>query len=768
MGGAITIAAPRRSDGRRALLPPLPLALRRVAAWVASLASAAILASCAAAPAPVAPVRVAPTPVPPPPPRLPAWTYWEPVDVPVNPGVSAATLPLAATSLNLTNAAEARWTAQPQALRDGVLRRGFAVTRPARPAVRIGEVYASLRDDGVPWVVTLDSLFFLAHMAMDRACADVEELVVRPSLLTLLQRLDAGLMAGSRGAPADVASAYLVARGVVDVALALLIPDFQPPKELAALVEGERSRAIAHSAPGVSPWLGVPIDYSALSPRGQADRDEPHAGPFRAMAWLQGAGLALEGRGEDDVRMPVDVATARTHARAAALLSRLVQHDVDPEAASAWARIARAGDLLVGQPDDATPRDLSAAEVAAHLDPTRTDWLADITAVDRVRRATARARVARLDDGAGGAFAPAVGMDMSRSVGRIAPTFRLVAPRFTPDSEVLQSLVFPGVGLLSRTEPPRTARDGRRALPSALDVGAWLGSAEARAALRASGDDAYSNYAETLERLIAARPTAAIERHRTPYLSSLDALATWLGPSMGDRVQPSAATPEWRSRKAAVALAAWTEQRHDVVPLARVERPAAHPGPRTAPAGAAPIFVEPHPEAIASLLALLRQTSRALIADGAITPGGPAQVALQEVQDLLWDALGVASAEASDQPVAEAMLAALASFPARMRALEESLGDPGGADVRLAVDVHADPSSGTVLEEATGPVEELWMAMREPGTHRLWLALGASIPHLERIEPMAARLSDPAWAARVADETPPPEPLERAYFEGSR
>ena len=758
MRGAITTAAPRTALPSRLALSALSLVLGAIAGG----------AACRPPPArrslPVAPLAVAPAPS-----RLPAWTYWEPVEAPVVPGAPTATLPVDLDLLTRTPSADARWAAAPPALRDSVRTRGFAVMRPARPVTRVGDLYASLRDDRVPWVITLDALFFVAHLAMDRALAEVEDLVIGPSLLVLLKRLDARLTTSSRGATADMASALLVARGVVAVGLALLQPGYRPPRELELFVLGEMSRVLSHSALGISPWLGVPLDYSAMSPSGQADRDESHASAFRAMAWLQGAALALEGRGEDDVGMPVDIATARTHARAALLLSRVVQHDVDAEAASAWGRIARAGDLLVGDPDDVTPRDLQTAASAAHLDLASASWLSSVTSVDRVRRTAARAHPARLDDGAGGAYAAATGLDPRRPLALIAPTFRLLAPRFTPDSELLQSMVFPVVGLLSSAEPPRSSRDGRRALPSALDVAAWLGSAEARAALHDSGDDAYSRYDETLDWLVSRRPLpGAIERHRTPYLSALDTLQAWLSPSVGDAVQPGAGSPAFRSRKAAVALAAWTELRHDAVPMARAALADLRLPPRAARDTPVPIFVEPHPEAIAGLLALVRQTERALVADGAISPAGPAVVVLEEAQDLLWDALGVAVHEASDQPVPAALRASMAAFPARLSALEAALGDAGGADVRLAACVHTDPSSGTALEETTGSVEELWVAMREPATHRLWLALGASVPHFERVEPMAQRLSDSGWAARVTDEQPPPEPLERAYFVDSK
>jgi hypothetical protein len=737
---------------------------------IAGLGALACVHGCASPPpARPVPVPVAAAPVAPPP-RLPAWTYWEEVEVPLVPGVPVAGLPIDTLLRSGAPGAEARWSLAPPALREAIRTRGFAVTRSAHPLTRIGDFYAALRDDRVPWVVTLDALFFVAHLAMERAHAEVDEVVIEPSMRALLRRLDTRLTEGSRGSISpDMASAVLVARGVVAVGLALAQPDYAPPAELAALVEGEKSRVLSHSAVGVSPWLGVPLDYTGMSPRGQADSDEKHASVFRAMAWLQGASLALEGRGEDEVRMPVDIATARIHARAALLLSRLIEHDVDAEAASAWARIARAGDLLVGDADDTTPRDLEASASTLGLDLRNADWFANVTSVDRVRRAAVRAHPARVDDGAGGAYAPATGLDPARPLGRIAPTFRLLGPRLTPDSEVLQSVVFPVVGLLSRAEPPPTSRDGRRAMPCALDVAAWLGSAEARAALHDSGDDAYAGYPETLDRLVRARPAqGSIERHRTPYLSSLDTLQTWVAPSAGDRVQPAATTPEWRARKAAVALGAWTELRHDAVPMSRVQIASIPLPPRAPGDTVVPIFVEPHPEAIADLLALVRQTSRALMADGAITPAGPADVALQEAQELLWEALGVAVHEASDQPVPPEMVAALAGFPGRLRALEAALGSPGGADVPLVVDVHTDVTSAAALEEATGHIEELWVVMREPGTHRQWLALGASLPHVELSQPMATRLSDTSWGARLGQDEPPPEPLERAYFIDSR
>jgi hypothetical protein len=503
-----------------------------------------------------------------------------------------------------------------------------------------------------------------------------------------------------------------------------------------------------------------------MVPRGLVERDEGRAGWARALSWLQQAALALEGSGEQAVHAVADVATARAHARAALLLSRLVEHDVDAEASASWTRIERAAQLLVGDADDVTPRELTAAAEGAKLDLRHADWIADVVRVDRVRHAAARAHVARVYDGAESVHAPAAGIDPSQPIGRLSPSFRLLGPRATPDEAVLQSLVFPLVGRLDRSSPPPTSRDGLRALPTGLDVASWLGSRDARAAEHESGDDAYAGYADALTRLSGEAPPAdSLARHRTPYLSMLDALETWLAPSAGDRAQPAAGSRDWGRRKLEVALAAWTELRHDATslmtaPLAAPELPPRQPPQDTG----VPAFVEPHPEVIAKLLAAVRQTRGALQAEDLLPRRGAARIVLDEVDDLLWVALGGALHAANDEALPPELASQLAAFPGRVAALESALTDVGDAEVPLVIDVHTDIESGRALEETTGWVGDLWIVMREPATHKLWLAVGASVPHHEVVQPAARRLTDGSWRAKLAAEgEPPPSAFTQGY-----
>ena len=750
---------------------------RAISATVAPLAlgvCAALASSCVrSAPAPLP--RPAPTKASTalaPPPRLPPWTYWESVPVPALTAGPPVELPAAENLLVLSGGATSRWAAAPSTVRDQVVSHGFVVTPPARPVISLARFYADLRAARIPSLITMDALFFLAHLAVQRALADVDTVVRRPALSALLHRLDARLGAEARGARPDLELGYLHARGVVSVALALADPAYIPAKDISGLVDEERSRVIAHTGVGISPWLGVPLDYSSMIVRGGADNQEDLAGWSRAAAWLAGAALALEGRGEGGVLAHVDVATARAHARAAVLLSRLVDPAVDAQAAESWERWERTSELLSGEPDDVTPKEVTAAAAKLGLDLVDAKWLANIVQVDKLRHAAARLRVARIDDGAGATRAPATGMAATDRIGLLAPNFRMIAPRSTPDGTLLQELVFPMVGRLAAgADPPPTARDALRALPAALDVAAWLGSRQARAALHDQGDDAYALYDENLERARNSRPgAAAAARHRDPYASTVDALETWIAPSGGDGFHAGAGRPEWGKRKAEVALCAWTELRHDAMPFVRGAVGDLGQTPADGSVDPeAPVLVEAHPEAIAKLLGVVRQVSRALAAEHALDPASAGVRALDLAGNALATALDAATTEARDEALSPPAAAALAALPAKLDVLEASLAPSRGGEVPIVVDVHTDERSARALAEGLGRVQEAWMLVREPGrAGRLRLVLGASVPHDEIVQPASRRLADAAWRANLdASGDPPADALARAYLAGT-
>jgi len=336
---------------------------------------------------------------------------------------------------------------------------------------------------------------------------------------------------------------------------------------------------------------------------------------------------------------------------------------------------------------------------------------------------------------------------------------RLLGGAASADGELLQALVYPSIGALTPTEhPPATARDGVRALPSALDVAAWLGSPDARTALHEAGDDAYVGYDAALAARIQKRaPADSLARHASLFASGLDAIATWIDPSAADVTLPGAHRAAFGRRKIEVGLAAWTELRHDAGTFTRLPLAAsgaADPAHTVTPTVTA--FVEPHPEVIAKLVALVRQAERGFRALGAIKDASPADAVLREVDGILGAALTAALREANDEPLTSTEAEALASIPARIVSLEARVAATGSADVPLAIDVHTDLAPARALEEATGDVDEIYMVLAEPKTHTLVLAVGASVSHYELVQPAALRLTDTSWRARLQSGNAPP------------
>jgi hypothetical protein len=703
--------------------------------------------------------------------KLPDWTYWEPIDTPIVGNAVAPDLPLKEADVVRPGGAEARWAGAPAALKDSVTKQAFGVVRGQIPRTRLGAFYTDLQKAEVPFVITLDALFFLSHLALDRAMVEVEDRQLAPALGTLVTRLEMRLVDESRDARADLAPAYLVARGLVAVASALSNATYVAPPELVDVVAKEKALVLAHAGPATSPLLGVTIDYSSMTARGFADRDPIRFGYFRAMTWLAQAPLILAGSGEEGAAGKVSVALARTHARAALMISRLVDYDVDVEAAQAWERIEHLSKFIAGKSDDVTPQDLVKEAIANGTDLKDPKWIANVTRVDRLRHIATKKHVTRLYDGGGGVRVVRTPARVPTAV-RGAPSMRLIGGRDEPDAEVLQGLVFPLVGaLVPRPQggAPVTARDGERALPTGLDIAAWLGSTEARTVLRETGDDAYQGYDDALDRLYKRRPPAdAVARHSSLYVSALDAFATYVAPSAADGEQPGAIASAWRRRKIEVTLGAWTELRHDSMSFTRLPLAAVTTAPPPhEQQSTVPNFVEPHPEAIAKILALVRQTTKGLTALGALPNESPVRALLADIDDILWVALGAALHQANDEPLTDAQAAALAALPARLADVDARVSATGAADVPLAVDVHTDLGPARALEEATGPLDDLYLVVPEPRTRRLVLAIGARIPHYEVLEPAAQRLTDTVWRARVqAGGLPPAQAFVNGYVVG--
>ena len=588
--------------------------------------------------------------------------------------------------------ADARFLALSNDAREELLRDGFLVLPRNQAAKSLGVLYTDLAAARVPYVITLDALFELTHLAMAAALAEVETGETVRVLKTLLARMEARLTAAQVGAPSDLLAPYALCLGYVAVAQSLLSSTYAPPIAVAEVVARETGKILAHRADGMSPLLGTKLDYAALAPRAGAGLGDG-ARAYRALAWMAHAPLAFAEKISPGA--PVDVSLLRTHARAALLLARLIDPAIDPEAARAWERVEALAHFLVGGADDPSPRDFARLALAAKLDFREAKGLVNVARIDRLRHVATedRSKAPKLYDGA-------------------PPSVRFLGARYTPDSEIMNGLV--------------SSRIPDRSHPAASDVMTML----------RKRDDA----------------SATRQWHASLYLSELDAIATMLKPSRAAGAQPAVSTTSAEKRRLEAALSAWTTLRHD---FSSGGRPAVTVLPSVSASDEgrpAVAFVEPHPEAIAKLVSLVRQALHGLTSMGAVASTSPAKAVLSDVDQLLGVAFEVALLSANDEPPSADQAATLSSLPRWLSVLEDALS----SETARVVDVHTDLENGQVLEEATGYPEELYLVMREPRTGRMVLTVGAVLPHYEFMQNTNDRLTDGAWRARLDAGNAPP------------
>lgn len=643
---------------------------------------------------------------------LPEW-YWEAVEPEVTATPKVIELPVDDAALVRVEGATRVWDdlgaeGRERLKRDGILVLGSAETARAT----MGAFYMHQRQQRVPYVVTLDALSFAMHRAFERALAEVDDTFLAPELDAFLTKLDARLSAEQKGAGIEAGEALTLARAMVAVARGLASGEAPstaaaPQGELAPAIAQEIARVVAHTGRAPSPLLGVPIDYGRfVVPAGAA-----RPGSFRALAWLASAPLVLVARSEVPGGV-LGVAASRLHARTAMVFTRLTDRDVDAGISASWSRITRLLAFVWGPSDDLTFLELDAAASALGVNLEDPKHVANVVTVDRVRHRAAKARAPQLYDGAAAPGAAGVSV---RMFGGHAPA----------DSVALAAF----------------SRAHESAMPSSLDLAVWLQAPEGRAALHEGGGDAHAGYDDALARAITARPAeGASSRHSSVYGSQLDTVMTWLAPQ-DESARPLASAA---ARRAAIesALASWTYARHASQALSRRKPARGSHGPRELQVSGAPLpaFVEAAPDVLSRLVATCGQMKRGLAGLGALSAASPAMTGLAEVDDILRVALRVATRAANDEALPAEDLTALASLPARLASLDE----PGeeSSSRPLVAEVFVDASGHRVLSTATGAVEPALMIVREPGTGRLLVAVGAHVAHHEMVEARGRPRSD--------------------------
>jgi hypothetical protein len=613
------------------------------------------------------------------------------------------------------------------------------VQDPTNGPWKFWHVYETARYQGLPVLVTTDSLLNAYHGLFDTLLQRMEEAALYDQAIAMTEALYA--TASDQWNAATNPTVKEEARlnmAFFSVADSLLGGAGTAPDTVAAEVDAELALIGAAAGPEESPILGYTEDYSQYKPRGHYTRSETLERYFRAMMWYGHTGFFINPR-TPDVTEEEAVSLTR---RAILISSSLVG-----AAKEAWAAIYEPTSFLVGRADDITVDDMESVltEVFGTAQPDP-DTLADESKIAAVRE--------KLND----LPAPKILSGTVRLPGDTENreenerSFRVMGQRYIPDSYAFQQLVWAYVG---EEQPP----EAKRNLPMGLDVMTVLGSDQAYSIEKEDyGQDQYTNWESQIKK-VNEEFTAKGEDLWPPnlytgWLESLQHVMAFPGEGAPDFMKSRA----WARKSLNTALGSWTELRHDTILYAKQSVAAEGDG------GEAPEtvgYVEPYPAfyaKIGELATTLRQGMNAYgLADSEATNK------LDTMIELAQNLATIAQKELAGEKLTAQETSLIRWYGKDLERLEQfdaleprTTLSPSAEKSPLVADVHTSYNTDQVLEEGTGYPLVLYAAFQLDG--KLQIFCGASYAYYEFTAPLDGRLTDEEWTALLDSGAAPPRP----------
>ncbi|MGQ4892936.1 MAG: DUF3160 domain-containing protein [Candidatus Njordarchaeia archaeon] len=324
-------------------------------------------------------------------------------------------------------------------------------------------------------------------------------------------------------------------------------------------------------------------------------------------------------------------------------------------------------------------------------------------------------------------------------LGERKPGLRFMGQRVTPDTYIMQSLVYPNVP--------------NRVFPKGLDVMAVLNSE--RAELRLTEEkETYTGYSEKLNEL-KNEFSSLSEKDWTQNL-----YWSWLYIIKGtlknnyENYPTFMQTDAWLDEKLNTALGSWTELRHDTILY--VKQATVFLGVPQELMG----YVEPMPEVYNRLAALCDATIRGLNQLGILE--NYTQY-LSTFMDIINRLLDISMKELHNVPLNETDYTFISTFGEQIAMMLESIKDTQ-AKVPMIADVHTcynDIGEIEVLEEADGFIEPIIIIYID-SFGKLRAAMGGVFSYYEFIN--NNRLTDEEWISQLVNGSTPQRPAWISSF----
>jgi hypothetical protein len=499
----------------------------------------------------------------------------------------------------------------------------------------------------------------------------------------------------------------------------------------------ELAQPIAATARAAEGRLAVPVlddyeeDFSQYKPRSYYAGNPLLEAYFRGMMWL--GRITFRAKSNTDTLSGLLALRALVNA---------------PGAYGEWTGVADTLTFLVGPMDDFSPVDYLPLANNVFGEGLPLDALADAARLDQFLAGVAELPGPRINS-----IPLPLGIQADE-VDAFTRGFRLFGQRFTLDGYVMQQLIYPEVG----------TRQMSRALPLGLDVAAAFGSDIAYTLADEAGATAYANYTENLAALRGEvndmDGDAWMENLYGGWLWALQPLLV-RDPAL---VPPMMQTDAWKRKDIHTSLGSWTELKHAT--LLYAEQPMGGlGGGGYEPPVISTSYVEPNPLVFARIAVVAVTLDQGLAARGfyrqdIYTGTQAVHNALNSLAILSAQLAEIARKEVAGEPVSYDELYWMQELFGRefwhiRYTVEEWITNPPES-VALVADVASNANAMTVLEEAIGLVDYIYVVANGP--YGLHLTRGGVYSYYEFIQPIDQRLTDDEWREMMASGNAPPRP----------
>ncbi|MFW9909753.1 MAG: DUF3160 domain-containing protein [Candidatus Thorarchaeota archaeon] len=609
---------------------------------------------------------------------------------------------------------------------------GFVVI-PQDEFDQIYEILQDAEEHYEPLFITSDAVLHAFHVCYDLALREAEVY----SFWSLLGNLTLSLLDDSYQQYQDAPEGEWKDAALKNVAYftvaAYLIDDSTAIKpEVASMVNTVLSLISDHSEITGEWFMGYEEDFTQFVPRGHYTRSETLSKYFQAMMWY----------GRIQFRLLEDIGLQ--HTPQAILIALLLNNPVSELGASmkgftVWDAIYQPTVFFVGAADDLLPTEYY--QLVTKIYGASPAWS---VLVQDQRLAQFITEASELRDPLilGSPVADVDDLNVTKGM-------RLMGQRFIPDSYILGQLVYKNVGTL--WEP--------RLMPSGLDVMSAFGSERAWALL----DDQkhFYNYIEQMQmlRYLVGNMTADDWTQNLYYLW-LYTLLPLLYPA-GEGYPLFMQNQAWVDKQLYTALGSWTELRHDTILYAKQSYTYRLTSVPPDPTG----YVEPVPQLYSRLASLCDMMISGLDSRGLLSEDIGNR--LNRLHNFLLSLRSISLKQLSGVALNSTDILTFKNADETLRFVSEM---PTGSDITsdtdrymsVVADVHSDPNTMSVLEEAVGDPMTIIVAVYLDG--QVKLARGGTFSYYEFTHPIADRLTDESWREMIDQGLAPSFPAWTRSF----